>query len=57
MKVVGLSLEQKNTYMKENIPIETKITMALTQLSSWNSLQMCGEVYDIVENIASIIVK
>jgi hypothetical protein len=34
MKVVGLSLEQKNTYMKENIPIETKITMALTQLSS-----------------------
>jgi hypothetical protein len=57
MKVVGLSLEQKNTYMKKSIPIETKIVMALTQLSSGNSLQMCGEVCDIVENIASITMK
>jgi hypothetical protein len=29
IRVVGLSLKEKNTNMKENIPIETRITMAL----------------------------
>jgi hypothetical protein len=43
--------------MKQNIHVEIKITMALAQLGSGNFLQMCGEVYDIAENIASITVK
>jgi hypothetical protein len=54
---VGPSLEQKNAHMRKNIPIQTRIAMALTQLSSENSLQMCGEFYGIVESIASIIMR
>jgi hypothetical protein len=42
--------------MRENIPMEFKITMSLTRLGSENSLQMRGEVYGIVESTTSIIV-
>ncbi len=51
---MGLSLEEKNTHMKENIPIETRIAMALARLGSGNSLQMCGEVYNIAKNTSII---
>jgi hypothetical protein len=34
-----------------------KVSMALARLGSENSLQMCGKVYDIVEDMASIIVR
>jgi hypothetical protein len=57
IKVVGPSLERKNTQVRESILVRTKITMALTQLSSENSLQMCGEVYGIVKNTTSIIMR
>jgi hypothetical protein len=40
--------------MKENIHVETKITMALAQLGSGNSSHMCGEANDVAKNIASI---
>jgi hypothetical protein len=57
IKVVGPSLERKNTRVRESILVQTKITMALTQLSSENSLQMCGEVYGIVKSTTSIIMR
>jgi len=57
MNVAGLSLERKNTHMKENIHVEIKIAMAFARLRSGIFLQMCGKVYDIVENIASITVR
>jgi hypothetical protein len=43
--------------MKENIPMEFKITMAPTRLSSGNSLQMCGEIYGIAKSTTSIIMR
>ncbi len=57
IKVVGPSLEQKNARVRESILVQTKITMALTQLSSENSLQMCGELYGIVKSTTSIIMR
>jgi hypothetical protein len=57
IKVVGPSLERKNTRVRESILVQTKITMALTQLSSENSLQMCGELYGIVKSTTSIIMR
>jgi hypothetical protein len=49
-------LQHKNTYFILVIPLETKVVGALAHLCSGNSLQMVGEVYGIVESIASIIV-
>jgi len=43
--------------MRESIPIETRITMALAQLNSKNSLQMCREVYGVIESTTLIIAK
>jgi hypothetical protein len=43
--------------MREHIHVETKTTMAFTQLGSGIFLQMCREVYGIAENVASIIMK
>jgi hypothetical protein len=43
--------------MKPCIPFETQITITLFHLSSGNTLQMCGEVYEVVESIAFIIVR
>jgi hypothetical protein len=57
IKVVGPSLEQKNTNMRESIPMKVIIAMTLTKLGSGNILQMCGEVYGIAESMASIIVR
>ncbi len=37
--------------------MKAKVAMALTRLGSGNSLQICGKVYDIVESMASIIVR
>ncbi len=56
-RVVGQSLEWKNTHMKQSIPIETRVVMAFTQLSSANSLEMCGKVYGIATSTTSIIVR
>jgi hypothetical protein len=43
--------------MKENILVETRITMVFAKLGSGNSLQMCGEFYGIVKSTTSIIVR
>jgi len=37
--------------------VEARITMVLARLGSGYSLQMCGEVYGIVESTTSIIVR
>ncbi len=57
IRVVGPSLERKNTNMKENIHVEAKVTMTFARLCIENSLQMYGEVYDIAKITTSIIVK
>ncbi len=57
IRVVGLSLERKNTNMRENILMEVIVVMAFARLGNGNSLQMCGELYSIVESTTSIIVK
>jgi hypothetical protein len=57
IRVVGPSLERENTNMRESIHVEARVAMALARLGSGNSLQMCGEVYGIVESMTSIIVK
>jgi hypothetical protein len=41
-----------NTY-----PVEARVAMILERLGNENSLQMCGEVYGIVESTTSIIVR
>jgi hypothetical protein len=43
--------------MRKNIPVETKVTMALAKLGNENSLKMCGEVYGIAKSMTSIIVR
>jgi hypothetical protein len=43
--------------MRSCIIIKTQITIALSCLGSGNTLQMCGEMYGMVENITSIIIK
>jgi hypothetical protein len=43
--------------MRKKIHVEGRITMAIIRLCIGNSLQMCEEVYGIVENTTSIIVK
>jgi hypothetical protein len=45
IRVVGTSLERKNTNMRKNIHVETKVAMALAILGNGNSLQMCGELF------------
>ncbi len=40
--------------MRENIPMETIVAMALARLGSEISLQMCGEVYGITKSMASL---
>jgi hypothetical protein len=57
IRVVGPSLEQENTNMRESIHVEARVVMALAKLGSGNSLQMCGEVYGIIENTTFIIMK
>ncbi len=57
IRVVGSSVEWKNTHMRKNILIETKVAMALTWLNNENPLQMCGEFYGIAKNITSIIMR
>ncbi len=48
-------MNEKNTNIRENVHVKTRITMALPRLGSENSLQMCGEVYDIVKSMEPII--
>jgi hypothetical protein len=43
--------------MRENIHVDTKVSMALARLGSGNSLHKCGKVYGIVEDMASIIMR
>jgi hypothetical protein len=43
--------------MKENILVEARVAMVLVRLSNEFFLQMCGEVYGIVESTTSIIVR
>jgi hypothetical protein len=43
--------------MKSCIPFETQVTLTLFHLSSGNTLQMCDEVYEVVESIAFMIVR
>jgi len=57
IRVVGPSLEQENTNMRESIHVDVRVVMAIARLGSGNSLQMCGEVYGIVESMTSIIVR
>jgi hypothetical protein len=57
IRVVGPSLERKNTNMRENIHLEIKVTMVFARLDNEKSLQMCGKVYGIVESTTSIIVR
>jgi hypothetical protein len=38
IRVVGSSFEQKNTNMRENIPMEVRVSMAFARLGSENSL-------------------
>ncbi len=54
--VVVLSLGRA-IVMKSGIPFETQVTITLFHISSGNTLQMCGEVYEVVESIAFIIVR
>jgi len=46
---------KKNTNIKKNVHVKARITMALPRMGSENSLQMCGEVYDIVESMELVI--
>ncbi len=55
--IVVLSLGKTILHMKSGIPFETQLTITLFHLSSGNTLQMCGEVYEVVESIAFIIVR
>ncbi len=55
--IVALSLGRAIFHMKSCIPFETQVTITLFHLSSGNTLQMCGEMYEVVESIAFIIVR
>ncbi len=57
IRVVGPSLERKNTNMSENILVEVKVTMDFARLGDEKTLQMCGELYGIVDSTTSIIVN
>jgi hypothetical protein len=58
-KGCGYKSWAKNTHMNANIPVETRVAMVLTiaWLGNGNSLQRCGEVYDIVKSTMAIIMK
>ncbi len=46
---MGSSFERKNTHMRENIHVETRIATALALLGNGNFLQTCREVYGIAK--------
>jgi hypothetical protein len=43
--------------MQKQILIEVKVIMVFSKLGSQNSLQICEKAYDIVKNMASIIMR
>jgi len=43
--------------MQKKILLKVKVLMVFTKLGSQNSLQICGKVYGIVKNMASIIMR
>jgi hypothetical protein len=43
--------------MRSCILVKTQVPIALTSLDSGNTLQMCGEMYGLVESITFIIIK
>ncbi len=47
----------KNTHMRKNIHVETRVAMALTRLSGELFWQMYGKVYGIAKSTTSIIMK
>jgi hypothetical protein len=54
--IVGPSLGKVDSRMKSCIPIETQVAIALFHLSNGYTLQICGEMYGVVESTTSIIV-
>ncbi len=57
IRVVGPSLEQKNTNMRESILVKARVAMVLARLNNEFFLQMREEVYGIAESMTSIMVK
>lgn len=51
------SLRGSNSHMRAYISIETRVVIASSPLRSGNTLQMYGEVFGLVENTTSIIVR
>ncbi len=56
-KGCGYKSWAKNTHMSSNIPVETRVAMVFAWRGSGNSLQRCGEVYDIVKSTMTIIMR
>ncbi len=52
--IVGPSLGRVDSCMKSCIPIETWVAIALFHLSNGYTLQICGEIYGVVESTTSI---
>jgi hypothetical protein len=46
---------KKNTNIRQNVHVKTRITIAFPRLGREISLQMCGEVYDIIESMELVI--
>jgi hypothetical protein len=55
--IVAVSLRREFFCMRSCIPIETRVAITLSYLGSDNTLQTCGEMYEVVENTTSIIIK
>jgi hypothetical protein len=48
-------LNEKNTNIRQTVHVKTRITIAFPRLGREISLQMCGEVYDIIESMELVI--
>jgi hypothetical protein len=53
--IIALLLGSAILHMKSYIPFETQVTITLFHWTSDHTLQMCGEVYEVVESIAFIV--
>jgi len=46
---------KKNTNIRENVHVKTRITMTFPRLGREISLQMCGKFYEIMESMELVI--
>ena len=55
-EILGLYLQLKNTHMRETISIESRVAVSLQRLETGNTMCIVREVYEVGENIISMII-